>query len=335
MSNTHEFFRIPTLRAGVEVQSTDSGFTILYRRQSADLDVPDLARAEMGRLLEALSKGAPASQLTAQAPNLNGVDSLLDELDRLGLITEGAAPTPTHLWSGPELYRRIRRFARDLRIELGESSLYRGMIEGRATRSQLIGYAIEYHHVVRMSPALIAPAIAHAWEPDAFDILQRFLEDELGHDEMTRSALTAVGVPAESLRATEPLPSTFAVCATLGATAAQDPLSFAACLCLVEESQPEFNRVFAESAGDLGLPPDFVTPLLAHSGINEQGSHADVSRELFATVGCVGLEHEQAVLKQVSAMVESLARMDRDIVRHYEGPDVRLRIFEPSPVVPA
>jgi len=328
---THTFFRRPRLRPGVDVDRTADGFAIGYRRQGVDLAVPPGAADEFGRLLDLLRAGAPPGELAAAAPGLGDIDGLLDELDRLGLLTEGAPPDPVRGMDGVELYRLVRRFAARLQATVCDSRLYRAMVSGEATRNQLVGYAVEYHYVVRHSPALIAPALAHAWEPAAFDILQRFLAEEIGHDQLTAGALAAAGVPVSRLSYVQPLPATASVCATLGATAAQDPLSFAACLFLVEEPAGEFNRAFAARAAEVGLPSAFIEPLLEHSGINDDAGHADVSRELLATVGYVGTEHRQAVLKQVTAMVESLARMEVEILGHYAGDELRLREFHPGP----
>jgi hypothetical protein len=326
---THTFFRRPRLRPGVQITRADAGFALTYRSQSADLDVPDFAAAEVAELLEGLMAGAPSTQLRERAPNLSDFDGMLDELDRLGLLTEDERPAPATM-TGEQLYRLVRRFTRRLQATSAGSELFTRMTNGTATRNQLIGYALEYHHVVWQSPALIAPALAHAWHPDAYGILQNFLRDEIGHDRMTRSALAAVGVPGPVLASTQPLPATFAVCATLGAVAAQDPLAFAACLSVVEEPSPQFNRAFAERARSLELPAEFIQPLLDHSDVNADAGHADVSLALLSTTSALGLEHAQAVLKQVAALVESLSRLERDILLHYAGPELALRIFEPD-----
>ncbi len=330
MTATHTFFRRPRLRPGIEVNRTADGFALGYRRQGVDLAVSPEATNEVGGLLDLLSVGASADELASATPGLDDLDGLLDELDRLGLLTEGAPPDPAPGVDGVELYRSVRRFAARLQATVCDSRLYRAMVSGEATRTNLVGYALEYHHVVRRSPALIAPALAHAWEPAAYDLLQRFLAEEIGHDQLTAGALATAGVAIDRLSAVQPLPATFAVCATLGTTSAQDPLSFAACLFLVEEPAREFNRAFAAHAAKVGLPSGFVEPLLEHSGINDEAGHADISHDLLATIGYVGIEHQQAVLKQVAVMVESLARMEGEILDYYQGDELRLRDFSPQ-----
>jgi Iron-containing redox enzyme len=327
MTATHTFFRRPRLRDGVEVVRNERGFTLAYRKQSADLELPPDTLDEVGWLLDLLIAGAATNELAAAAPGLANLDGLLDELDRLGLLTEGdPAESPTGI-DGTELYRRVRRFAAQMQARACHSRLYESMANGVATRNQLIGYAMEYHHVVRRSPALIAPALAHAWQPAAFELLQRFVAEEIGHDRMTARALAAAGVPPDVLDSIQPLPATFAVCATLGTTAAQDPLSFVACLFLMEAPSPDFNRAFASRAGAVGLAPEFAQPLLDHSNVNEDAGHADISLGLLATVGWLGTEHIQAVLKQVAAMIESLARMEDEILAHYAADKLLLRSY--------
>lgn len=308
----------PALRPGVTVQAGDGTISVDYRRQGCTLDVPEGARADLLRVLDSLGSGSTVDALAATAGSVaDGVPDLLRELDRLGLLVEtGGAPAEAGV-TGAELYRDARRIAGGVLRDRARSEFHTALVEGTATREQLVGYAVEYFHVVRLSPGLIAPALAHAWPPAAARMLQEFVAGEIGHDALLAAALTAAGLDPVAVADTEPLPATFTVCATLGVTAAQDPVAFAACLFLVEEPSPAFDAAFAHRAAEVGLPDEFAAPLIRHSDINADAGHDDISRALLATVPYLSAEHRQGALKHVVLVAESLAAMEREILDHY------------------
>lgn len=181
--STHTYFVQPRLRAGLRVNRTDTGFALDYRKQSIDLTVPSVGQQEVQALLDRLVEGTPVAELAVIAAYFDGLDSLLDELDRLGLLTEADSGARSIAITGADLHHLVQRFVRRQRATLNHSVFYEAMRSGSTTRAQLLGYAIEYHHVVAASPALIAPALAHAWTHEAYLVLQGFLKDEIGHDD--------------------------------------------------------------------------------------------------------------------------------------------------------
>jgi hypothetical protein len=91
----------------------------------------------------------------------------------------------------------------------------------------------------------------------------------MGHDHMLADALASVGIGSDLLDELIPLPSTFALCSTLGVLAAQDPLSFKSVVSIFEEANPRFNEVFARRCRQLDMPTGFSDPILRHATIND------------------------------------------------------------------
>lgn len=324
-----ELFERPRFRDQVELVFDQTGVECGYRDQSCRVDFHDQPQAR--RLIELLAAGGlTRSELEHQCPGLDGqVNDLLTALDALGLLTETSLPAPGDVISGRQMYREVRRVADRLYDRMVQESFYLAMTDGRITASQLIGYALEYYHLVRAAPRLIAPALSKELPGRAGGILQDFLASELHHDRMLESALAAVGIGAQQLPLAQPLPMTFGLCAALGAYSAQNPLTFMALLYLFEEPSGEFNEAFAAACARAELPEGFSRPILAHARLNESGGHGDISAELLAEIPAVGPEERHTVLKHVAITVETMALQERELLAYYGSPQARVpRVFD-------
>jgi hypothetical protein len=324
-----DFFTRPRLRDGVTVDVRAGSVALDYRRQGCAIDIPVEAEGEARALFARLAGGETVDGLRGAAPGFaDGLPELLAELDRLGLLTEGAPAERPLGRTGLDLYREARRCAARTARAASTSRMFRALQEGSVTRAVLVGYAVEYYHLVRSSPALIAPALAHATTPATYDQLLGFVSSELGHDAMLRESLSSVGIGEDVLAELVPLPSNLAVCATLGVLAAQDPLSFKACLFLFEEPAVEFNAAVAERARALGMPDAFAAPMIRHATINDDADHDDISRALLAEVAFVSDEERRVVLKHLTALTESYVAFENEILDWYGAADEpRLRRY--------
>ena len=114
---------------------------------------------------------------------------------------------------------------------------------------------------------------------------------------------------------------TFAVCSTLGVFAQQHPLSFKAALMLFEEDDPRFHELFEQQCQNLGLPPEFYRPILLHAQINEDGSHAEITKLLLAEVAYVSPEEQLLVKKNLVTLMESMVLRTKAILDYYGNPN--------------
>jgi Iron-containing redox enzyme len=323
-----ELFERPRFREGVELEFDDDGAECAYRDQGCRVEFGGAAPAR--KFLELLIEGGRTREELEEVSGFtDGAHEVLASLDTLGLLTETRLPAPTDVISGRQLYRNLRRMADALYDdEIGEH-FYRTLIEGRATREQLVGYALEYYHLVRQAPRILAPALAKEEPGEISGVLQDFLAEELHHDRMLENSLSAVGITREQLRRTQPLASTFSLIASLGAYASQNPTTFKAALYLFEEPSPQFNEAFAQACARAGLPDAFVRPILAHARLNDDGDHGDISGRLLGMVPVVGAEEQHTVAKHLAILVETLALQDREIASYYGSPDAVVpRIFD-------
>jgi hypothetical protein len=320
----------PRLRPGVACEIEDGGAILRYRHQGCRVEFPGGADGEGRTLLGLLAEGGlTAAELGARCPSLaDALPDMLAQLDTLGLLTETRFQAPAGVVSGRQFYRIIRRFAERMKRRAVRSSYYQALVEGRVSRDQLIGYVLEYYHVVKLGPQLLAPAVAQVEQRWVRKRLQSFLADEIGHDEMIASSLAAVGFSAADLDILQPLPTTFAVCASLGALARQHPLSFKASVFLFEDPFEEFNQAFASRSRALDLPEQFYEPVLRHSSINEEGEHDEISAVLLDKVAAVSEEEQRVVKINLGCMLESMARQDSEVLEYYaKQGSIRSRLF--------
>jgi hypothetical protein len=326
-----DVFARPRFRPGVEIELQGNQASIKYRRQGCDFAFPAELSEESARLLEALrTGGVTPGELASMCPTLGlRLETILEELDRLGLLTESAQSEREQAISGKQLYRELRRFVDRVKLQTARSQLYEALLDGTVTRSQLVGYALEYYHIVHLCPVLLAPALGLHEPRRTRELLRHFFTSELSHDRFLATALATVGIGARELERLVPLPSTFALCAALGAYARQSPLSFKAALFLFEEPSGEFNRALEARCVAMRMPAGFYEPLLRHANLNDEGEHGRISELLLEDVPAVSSEEQLVVKKNVGCVVESLVWQERQLLRYYGRVDAVIpRCFE-------
>jgi len=318
MNVTTRFFQQPRFREAVSVASHESHSVIRYGEREYEIELAPYARNEAVRFLELLRQGGHSTeQMLAQCPSLKeDVPEMLREFDTLGLLTESVL-APVSAMPGRQFYRELRRYVRAVISRDNKRPFLKGMQEGIVTREQLIGFALEYYHVVNMCPGLLAPALAHHAPRKTRKLLQDFFASELRHDEMLARSLAAVDIGLDALETMVPLPMTFAVCSSLGVYARHHPLSFNAVLFLFEAPDDDFNKAFRERCAQVGLPKGFVDPILHHARVNEAGEHDQISEVLYNEVPLVTPEEQVVIKRHAGLLGECLLEMERQILDYY------------------
>ncbi len=320
----------PRFRPGVTTDIGPNGAEIRIGETRCAFAFETAEAPAVARLIDQLATGGVAiDAMIAGVPEIaEKVPALLQEFDAVRLLVE-SEPRTEGLVSGAQLYREVRRIAERVTQRVARSAFQNALVEHRATREQLIGYALEYFYIVKAAPGLIGPALATAKAPRERALLQGFLKSELGHDAFLAQALEAVGLTPAELEAHQPLPATFALCAALGVYARQHPLSFKAVLFLFEEAQAAFVDAFDGRCRALDLPAAFYLPLRDHADLNADYDHADISRALMAIEGVVDREATVVVKRHVALMIETMIQQEEQILAFYAQPRATIaRIFE-------
>ena len=264
-------------------------------------------------LLPQLAQACPA--LEKQIPKL------LLEFDRLGMLQESQAQIATKPMTGLQFYRELRRFLQRWQEHTVHPIAFKRMSEGKITREQLIGYALESYHVTHLCPRLLAGSLTKQETPYTYQLLQEFFVSELDHDRLIQNSLASVGIEGEQLLQLQPLPMTFAVCSALAVFAQQHPLSFKVALWLFEQDEPQFLELFQQCCQDLDLPREFYQPILLHAKINDEGEHEQITKHLLGEVAYISAEEQLQVKKNMATLQESIMLRDRQIIDYYGNRD--------------
>jgi hypothetical protein len=286
--------------------------------------------AGVARLISQLETGGlTPGDLALRSPEIaEQIPALLADFDRLRLLVESDLRPAEGTRSGVQLYREVLRLSDRVAGRLAKSAFSNALVQGRASREQIVGYGLEYFWIVKAAPGLIGPALATAKSAEERALIQDFLKSELGHDRFLGEALMAAGMTAAELEAHQPLPTTFALGASLGVYARQHPLSFKASLFLFERVQRAFINAFDARCKALGLPEAFYLPLREHADLNSEYDHADISRSLMALEHAVDAESCTVVKRNVSLLLETMIQQEDQILSYYGHQRDRIpRIF--------
>lgn len=325
------FFCLPRLRKGVAISSMETGITLNYHEQGCDITVDQESRNKLFEFLKILAKGKfSVEKLCQQFTEQDGFSctEIIQHLDKLGLIDDGMEVKQTGALSGEDFYySRLLPVIRKWQFNAGDSPFYIKMISGKITNNELIGFAMEYYHLVKMSPAIIAPALSHSVNENIrVELLKLFIE-EYDHDKMLLSCLNAVGIDEAILLARQPLPATFMANASLGVYARQHYLSFFSALLLFETPSHIFNNAFIDACIRNGLPEEFYKPIIKHSDINEDGDHGLITLKLLKEIPVISVEEQHVILVHMCSLIEMLFDEDRQIVDFYSQKNDLRRVY--------
>lgn len=322
-------FTCPRFREGVTVDLQPENAVVTLGTRHCRFEFPGEARVAIARMFGDLQNGGlRVQELPNRLPEIvDEAGDLIETFNSLRFLRE-ADSGAAEVVSGAQLYRELRRIADRVAQSAASSTFYRALVDGAATTRHLIGYGLEYYWLVRSAPGLIAPAVASAHSMAERRLLENFLSSEIGHDKFIGAALEAVGITVEGMDQHQPLPATFSLGASLGVYARQHPMSFKACLFLLEEARPEFVDAFDRRCETLSLPSEFFLPFREHADLNADFDHGDISRDLLTLEGAISFETCEVVKAHVALMIETIIQLEEQIMNYYGKVDSPMpRIF--------
>ena len=329
MTVTIDFFQQPKIRESVSFNFEQKAMTFSYIDSEFELELDESVKDSMQDLLDLLRGGGYSFEELAIKSNMGQelVEQICREFDRFGVLTE-SDDRSIGIKSGIQHYREMRRFM------LSYQAPHRGVffdkiVKGEASQRLLIGYAIEYYHIVHLCHSVLAPALGIVETPKTRQLLIDFFASELNHDAMLIESLNSVDIDQKMLESSMPLPAIFSICASLSTYAKQHPLTFKLILVLFEEYDHRFNLELVKSCKSLGMPTEFYQPLLKHSVINDEEDHEDVSRSLMEDVPSVTEEEARISKRHIQSLMEMMALVESQILEYYGNENNhQVRIYE-------
>ncbi len=304
----------PIFRPGVSYLLSDSQGVFTYDRITFEVECDSPASEHIQVLCDLLDRGLPVRDLAETfGPFRAHATDLLQAFDRYGFLTESEPPGPTDFITGALLWQEVSALAERARNRVG-SRFYDALRNDHVSRGALLRYAVEYYHVVRHGPRIIAGMLAHVTDRRSEGVLEVFLKSELGHDRMLLQTLAAVGISEDQALALGPLPQTFGLIASFQVMADQDPLAFRALAFLLEEASDVFHEAFVSACQSRGLDERFYGPIVRHAAINDDGDHGAISAQLLEPVEVVTTEERIGVARHLGFVIEQLAAMEYAIL---------------------
>ncbi len=297
----------------------DTEITVHDSSQAFSISAPEEYYQDIAQLLRLLQIGGISlQQLGELCPGIQeDIPDLIANFASRGLLIESQDKHRPIGMSGKQFYRELWRFIERLKLQFTSSPFFVKMADETINKNQLIGYSLESYHITHLCPKLLAPALANYETNHVQKLLQEFFVSELHHDKLIDKSLKSVGMTEEQITTMQPLPSTLAICSSLGIFAKQHTLSFKAALMLFEQDEPMFHKLFKQQSQALELPKDFYQPILLHAGINEDGGHEDITGVLLAEIPYISPSEQLIVKKNMVNLMELITLRSHEIIDYY------------------
>ena len=219
-----------------------------------------------------------------------------------------------------DLYNRLS--ARSLQ----QNPFWRAMVDDPAGVPDGVyhGMCIENYHLLFRESYFDSPALSFAFSQSLRQKFNEFYCEELGHDRLLLKSLNAIGLTEAALYQSVPLRETMALCNALSYWARHDPLFFFTTLGPLEGRDVDIDS-YVLAAREKGLPDAFVAPIDAHANINKNSAHGLLTRELFDSVGVVGVADATRILRQTALFTAMYDQFYGAIWQHYSTQGSLLR----------
>ena len=188
----------------------------------------------------------------------------------------------------------------------------------------IYGMVIENYHFLFRESYFDAPVLSYVPNTNVRLAMNAFFAEEYGHDELLLKSLNQIGISREDLAHTVPLPQTMALCNSLAYWSHNDPIFFFTTLGILEGKDIRQDS-FLDASYRVGVDPDFLKPVKAHSDINLKGEHGSLTRKIFSQIPVVDEETMRRLRAQTHLFIELYDAFYSAVWRHYSHAGELLR----------
>jgi Iron-containing redox enzyme len=242
------------------------------------------------------------------------VGATADDADRFPVPrTEGTAPV-----SGLEFIRQAERITRAA-LEMWGSNRYVSALASVLDPSEPLakGCFVEEYHVTRRFVEIIAPALHKRLSAPLRALMFRYYSEEVGHEAFERKTCEALGIDAESLDLSAPLPLSSGFVDCLTQLSEKSPLAFLASI-MVTEGMLGDPSVVAERLSEVGRGNEgFREVSRVHDTLNQDLNHASIARLALECVGAVRKHAQGHALRRLMFILELNQRTWNQIADFY------------------
>jgi pyrroloquinoline quinone (PQQ) biosynthesis protein C len=242
----------------------------------------------------------------------------MQRLRKAGLLVPAARPTSI---SGADFH--ARHFKPLLPIWLDKAfshPFWERMTSGRGSARLYTGWLIELYHYTRNANRHMPLAVAHCRGKAVKTLLARHYEQEWDHCRFFSRAAAAMGIPAQAVHDSAPLPMTTEMSDFMRQAARADTLGYAICSAVLEGTTTDgavFNPFYERVRALYAVPEGAVRPIYEHLELDAKHRHADLFAEICSHQEPLSPERAAAVLDFGHQMVEHIWLWTDNIEQYY------------------
>jgi pyrroloquinoline quinone (PQQ) biosynthesis protein C len=309
----------PLLRRSAVVQRHDGRLVIEHLSREVTLEGP--AAALLDRLLPHLdgqtSLGALAEKIAERPERLT---RLAQELNAAGVLAfrrqqqgdDAGDEAGDGRLTGAQFYDLHRERCAHWLRPIYSHPLWAKIVEGRATRAQVLGFAFEKYHYIEGAYEHMAIGAANA-TPEMMPHLARHFIEEYNHGDIYRKGLQSL-FPDEVILSAQPLPSTRALVNFLSESAARNSFAYYAGneLLQMTENTGDTEAGQAVIAFYEGMRKHYpfterlIASFQAHTHADQKLGHDDVFQQMCASVPPLSAREVRDALEVTRSMAEHL-----------------------------
>jgi hypothetical protein len=227
---------------------------------------------------------------------------------------------PLSLRSGINFALDAERQAASTLEQLGESSFYRVIMQGKITRELAAGVYLEQYHLSARFVEITTPLMRRRLRKSLRELVFRYYSEEVGHEIFEKGAALSVGVSEDEIESSLPMPLFTAYLEVLTDLADVSPIGLLISV-LVTEGFPgthtPINRAF--QAAGLGSQNDAVRK---HEEVNLDLHHSTIPRLLLSEIPVVTPVVQQKALADLVTILELNYRAWHMLNRYYGASDL-------------
>ncbi len=262
------------------------------------------------------------------------VEQLALSLHKTGVLALRHPDEQAPLMSGEEFYRYHRKYAEYWLQPVYAHPFWMKVVEGRATRAQVIGFAFEKYHYIEGAHEHMGIAAANA-RPEMMKHLARHFIEEYRHGDIYRRGLQSLFADDVVLEA-PPLPTTRALVNFLSEAAATDSFGYYAAnefLQMTENSDGSdadnaVNDFYDAMRRHYPYTEKLIESFIIHTKLDQNLGHDDVFAQMCRDVPPLTAREVQSVMNLTRSLAERLMVFLDGIDRFYAAfPQMPRRVY--------
>ncbi|MED4590508.1 iron-containing redox enzyme family protein [Priestia flexa] len=313
------YFKYPKLRKNVKIIENEEFITINYHGNSLDIGPSDTINIFDIKNFINLLNGKNSVEDISSKSNCFTKEQVINYIDILDdyLLLEEGKEFQFKGKSGLNFILELEDYYSSWQNFSNETNLTKKILDKKASKNLLVGFAFEYYHVTRRCHECLTPAIAKSHGETRLKVFDFFIE-EYRHDKLLIKSLTSLGFERSEIEDSMPLPYTQAIMNMLSKWAHTDILSFMAGIFIFEGSDYD-GLAYKDALKEYSdLPEDFAKYQNTHGDINIEGDHGHVTRDFFMDIDYISEEDQRRVIKNIRILNELHLRMHQNTIDYYD-----------------